>query len=80
MLPGVTGETLLQQIQDIRDIRDIPVIVISAKVGVDDKVEALLGGAADYITKPFAVRELLARITVQLRKRDLSARAGPTVP
>ena len=78
MLPGVTGETLLQQIQDIRDIRDIPVIVISAKVGIDDKVEALLGGAADYITKPFAIRELLARITVQLRKRDLSARAGQT--
>lgn len=75
MLPGVTGETLLQQIQDIGDI---PVIVISAKVGIDDKVEALLGGAADYITKPFAVRELLARITVQLRKRDLSARAGQT--
>lgn len=78
MLPGVTGETLLQQIQDIRDIRDIPVIVISAKVGIDDKVDALLGGAADYITKPFAVRELLARITVQLRMRDLSARAGQT--
>jgi len=72
MLPGMTGEALLPQ------IRDIPVIVISAKVGVDDKVEALLGGAADYITKPFAVRELLARITVQLRKRDLSARAGQT--
>ena len=75
MLPGVTDETLLQQIQDIGDI---PVIVISAKVGIDDKVEALLGGAVDYITKPFAVRELLARITVQLRKRDLSARAGQT--
>lgn len=64
MLPGMTGETLLPQIQDI------PVIVISAKVGVDDKVDALLGGAADYITKPFVIRELLARITVQLRKRD----------
>lgn len=73
MLPGMTGEALLPQ---IRDIRDIPVIVISAKVGVDDKVEALLGGAADYITKPFAIRELLARITVQLRKRDVSAGAG----
>lgn len=76
MLPGMTGEALLPQIRDTRDIRDIPVIVISAKVGVDDKVEALLGGAADYITKPFAIRELLARITVQLRKRDVSAGAG----
>ena len=62
MLPGMTGEALLPQ------IRDIPVIVISAKVGVDE--------AGDYITKPFAIRELLARITVQLRKRDVSAGAG----
>lgn len=62
MLPGMTGEELLVQ------IRDIPVIVISAKVGLDDKVDALLGGAADYITKPFEIRELLARITVQLRR------------
>jgi len=64
MLPGRTGEELLPEIQDI------PVIVISAKVGVDDKVDVLLSGAADYITKPFAMKELLARITVQLRKRE----------
>lgn len=64
MLPGMTGEELLSRIQDI------PVIVISAKVGIDDKVDALLGGAVDYITKPFVLKELLARITVQLRKRE----------
>ncbi|MDE7417995.1 MAG: response regulator transcription factor [Lachnospiraceae bacterium] len=69
MLPGMTGEELLSRIQDI------PVIVISAKVGVDDKVDALLGGAADYIIKPFAIRELLARITVQLRKREKTVNA-----
>ena len=69
MLPGMSGEALLSRIQDI------PVIVISAKVGVDDKVDALLGGAADYITKPFAIRELLARITVQLREREKTASA-----
>ena len=44
-------------------------------MGVDDKVDALLGGAVDYITKPFAVRELSARITVQLRKREKAADA-----
>lgn len=66
MLPGITGEELLTQ------IHDIPVIVISAKAGVDDKVDALLGGAADYITKPFAIKELLARITVQLRKKEMA--------
>ncbi len=71
MLPGMTGEELLPA------IKGVPVIVVSAKVGVDDKVEALLGGAADYITKPFEIRELLARIAVRLRgepeKTSLSA-------
>lgn len=50
-------------------IRNLPVIVVSAKIGVDDKVNLLINGAADYITKPFDTKELLARITVQLRKQ-----------
>lgn len=62
MLPGLSGEEVLPHIQNV------PVIVVSAKVDVDDKVGLLLGGAADYITKPFETKELLARITVQLRK------------
>ncbi len=61
MLPGLNGEEVLPQ------IKGIPVIVVSAKVDVDDKVELLLGGAADYITKPFNTKELLARIAVQFR-------------
>lgn len=61
MLPGLSGEELLPK------IKGIPVIVVSAKVGIDDRVNLLLGGAADYITKPFDMKELLARITVQLR-------------
>ena len=61
MLPGLSGEEVLPQ------IKGIPVIVISAKTDVDDKVALLLGGAADYITKPFEMKELLARITVALR-------------
>ena len=61
MLPGLSGEEVLPQ------IKDIPVIVVSAKIDVDEKVELLLGGAADYITKPFEMKELLARITVALR-------------
>lgn len=64
MLPGLTGEELLPQ------IKDIPVIVVSAKADVTDKVELLVGGAADYITKPFDMKELLARIMVQLRKNE----------
>lgn len=62
MLPGLSGEEVLPHIQNV------PVIVVSAKVDVDDKVGLLLSGAADYITKPFDTKELLARITVQLRK------------
>lgn len=61
MLPGLSGEEVLSR------IKGIPVIVVSAKIDVDDKVALLLGGAADYITKPFEMKELLARITVALR-------------
>lgn len=62
MLPGLSGEKLLPQISDI------PVIVMSAKTEVKGKVELLLNGAADYITKPFEIDELLARIVVQFRR------------
>lgn len=47
-------------------------IVVSAKAGVDDKVALLLGGAQDYMTKPFSTKELLARVEVQLRKSAAS--------
>lgn len=62
MLPGLSGEELLPK------LKSIPVIVLSAKAGIDDKVKLLTEGAADYMTKPFDIRELLARIAVQLRK------------
>ena len=62
MLPGLAGEEVLPQ------IRGIPVIVVSAKADIQDKVDLLLGGAADYVTKPFEVKELLARIAVRLRE------------
>ena len=67
MLPGLSGEEVLSQ------IKGIPVIVVSAKIDVDDKVALLLGGATDYITKPFEMKELLARITVALRGSVVSA-------
>lgn len=61
MLPGLSGEEVLPR------AKGIPVIVLSARAGVDEKVGLLLGGAADYITKPFAMKELLARVAVALR-------------
>ena len=62
MLPGLSGEELLPQ------IKGIPVIVVSAKAAVQDKVNLLIGGAADYLTKPFDTKELLARVAVRLRE------------
>lgn len=64
MLPGLSGEKLLPE------IKDTPVIVVSAKADTAGKVNLLLGGAADYVTKPFEMSELLARITVQLRRKN----------
>ena len=64
MLPGLSGEEVLPY------IKGIPVIVVSAKVDVESKVDLLLGGAADYITKPFHAKELLARIAAQLRAAE----------
>lgn len=61
MLPGLSGEEVLAR------IKGIPVIVLSAKLNVDDKVKVLMGGAVDYITKPFHTKELLARVAVHLR-------------
>lgn len=64
MLPGLSGEELLPRLSAV------PVIVVSAKSAVSDKVELLSGGAADYITKPFDTAELLARIAARLRERS----------
>lgn len=61
MLPGISGEEVLPK------LKGIPVIVLSAKAQSSDKVRLLLGGAVDYVTKPFDTEELLARITVALR-------------
>ena len=61
MLPGLSGEELLPK------IKGIPVIVVSAKADVADKVGLLMAGASDYVTKPFNIAELIARIAVQLR-------------
>lgn len=64
MLPGLNGEDVLLK------IKGIPVIVVSAKVDIDNKVDVLLGGAVDYVTKPFNMKELLARISVHLRNAE----------
>jgi len=65
MLPGVTGEELISQ---LRKVKTMPIIVISAKPGQDIKIEVLRLGADDFISKPFDVDEVLARVEAQLRR------------
>ena len=69
MLPGLSGEEVLPH------IKGIPVIVLSAKADIDNEVGLLLDGAVDYVTKPFHMNELLARITVHLRTFDFCGKA-----
>lgn len=66
MLPGINGIEILRR---IRKESDVPVIMLTARDAVMDKVSGLDMGADDYITKPFAIEELLARIRVTLRKK-----------
>ncbi|MDS0525523.1 response regulator transcription factor [Clostridium sp. SHJSY1] len=65
MLPGMNGEELLQH---IRKTKEMPIIVISAKIDKNDKVNLLNLGADDYITKPFDIDELSARINSNIRR------------
>ena len=74
MLPGLSGEAVLPH------LAGVPVIVLSARGEVQDKVSLLLEGAADYMTKPFDTRELLARIAVQLRRGEAASPCCATVP
>lgn len=65
MLPGLNGMEVLRR---VRQFSDVPVIMLTARDTVVDKVSGLDGGADDYVTKPFAIEELLARIRMVLRK------------
>ena len=71
MLPGASGEEVLKE---IRKHGRLPVIVLTAKDSIDDKIGVLTDGADDYITKPFEIREVLARIQVQLRHTEVETK------
>ena len=70
MLPGLNGMEILRR---LRKTSDMPVILLTARDAVMDKVAGLDMGAQDYITKPFAIEELLARIRAALRDRKAGA-------
>ena len=73
MLPGMSGMELLRR---LRRTKQTPVIMVTARDAVMDKVTGLDMGADDYITKPFEIEELLARIRAALRKRAPATAAG----
>src|SRR5699024_5857084 len=74
MLPGMDGLSLCETIR--RDDPDIGIIIVSAKGQEQDKIRGLSIGADDYITKPFSVSELIARVEALVRRVRRSASAG----
>ncbi len=73
MLPGING---LEVLRRVRKTSGIPVIMLTARDAVMDKVTGLDSGADDYVTKPFAIEELLARIRTALRKKGAAQPGG----
>lgn len=73
MLPGMDGLEAIKKIRQMEKIKDIPVIILTAKDKEYDKVVGLDGGADDYMTKPFGVLELAARIRSLLRRASEAA-------
>ncbi len=73
MLPGLSGEEVLPK------LKGIPVIIVSAKTDIDHKVRLLYEGASDYITKPFVISELMARIAALLRLSAITGQSSAKV-
>ena len=70
MLPDLSGLELTRQLKRHPETKEIPVIMLTARGEEDDRVAGLDGGADDYVVKPFAPRELLARVRAALRRHD----------
>jgi DNA-binding response OmpR family regulator len=81
MLPGLDGLSLCRAVRNGRTNRDVPILMLTARREESDKVVGLESGADDYLTKPFGVRELVARARALLRRsRQAPADAGLAAP
>lgn len=81
MMPGVDGWEVLRRVRTSTSIASVPVMMLTAKSSVDDRVFGLSMGADDYLTKPFAVREFRARVQALLRRGALKSGDGdPRIP
>ncbi len=69
MMPGIDGTTVCRH---IRNFSTVPIIVLTAKTDVEEKVKVLEAGADDYVTKPFSTQELLARVRAALRRSQMT--------
>jgi signal transduction histidine kinase len=76
MMPVMSGLQMLAALRELPETADIPVILLTARQEISEKVEGLSTGANDYLGKPFSPRELLARIEAQLRLREAAVRAA----
>jgi len=76
MLPGLAGEEVIRR---MRQASGVPVIALSAKVDQATKLDLLTHGADDYVTKPFDIEELLARISIQLRHHQADSSTSQTL-
>lgn len=79
MLPNISGIEILKKIRSDKFLKQIPVIMLTAKNMENDKVEGLEIGADDYITKPFSVKELLARISSVLRRYNINGQNAESI-
>lgn len=79
MLPKISGIDILKKIRQDEDIYDLPVIMLTAKNMENDKIQGLNVGADDYITKPFSIKELMARINTVLRRYRISDKSQPVI-
>jgi two-component system phosphate regulon response regulator PhoB len=76
MLPGLTGDEVLQRLKGEQATADIPVLLLTAKREQDDRIEGFELGADDYLTKPFSPRELVLRVRAILRRPQDAGTAG----
>jgi len=76
MLPGINGPDWVKFLKNQEDNKHIPIIMLTARSTEDDKILGLETGIDDYVTKPFSVRELVARIKAVLRRVDSTVREG----
>jgi len=75
MLPGLDGVTVCRAIRREPHLKDVPILMLTARREESDKVNGLESGADDYLTKPFGIREFVARVRALLRRRRAAANA-----